>query len=68
MSYPQYQSYSQREKVAQKEKVTATKSQLSYGNIYLWVISDPAARLIYNCAERKYRKEHGYYYSSDHCA
>jgi len=35
MSYPQYYTYSQREKAGQKEKVTTTKSQLSYGNIYL---------------------------------
>ena len=35
MIYSQYQHYSQREKVAQKEKVTTTKSQQSFGNIYL---------------------------------
>ena len=38
MNYPHYYTYSQREKVAQKEKVTTTattKSQQSYGNIYL---------------------------------
>lgn len=38
MNYPHYKHYSQKEKVAQKEKITTTaitKSQQSFGNIYL---------------------------------